>query len=50
MLDQLNELASRLGDRLRNFNDGRDFVEKAQQFLFDDLGFHGNEARTFSIP
>ena len=26
-LDQLNELASRLGDRLRNFNDGRDFVE-----------------------
>ncbi len=42
-LDQLNELASRLGDRLRNFNDGRDFVEKAQRYLFEDLGFHGNE-------
>ena len=42
-LDRLNELASQLGDRLRNFNDGRDFVEKAQRFLFQDLGFHGNE-------
>jgi regulator of sirC expression with transglutaminase-like and TPR domain len=42
-LDQLNELASHLGDRLRNFNDGRDFVEKAQRYLFEDLGFHGNE-------
>jgi len=42
-LDQLNDLASRLGDRLRNFNDGRDFVEKAQSYLFEDLGFHGNE-------
>lgn len=40
-LDQLNELASRLGDRLRNFNDGRDFVETAQRFLFGELGFHG---------
>jgi regulator of sirC expression with transglutaminase-like and TPR domain len=42
-LDQLNDLASHLGDRLRNFNDGRDFVEKAQRYLFEDLGFHGNE-------
>ena len=42
-LSQLNELASQLGDRLRNFNDGRDFVEKAQRFLFQDLGFHGNQ-------
>jgi regulator of sirC expression with transglutaminase-like and TPR domain len=42
-LDQLNELASRLGDRLRNFNDGRDFVETAQRFLFGELGFHGFE-------
>jgi len=42
-LDQLNDLASRLGDRLRNFNDGRDFVEKAQSYLFGDLGFHGND-------
>ena len=40
-LDQLNELASRLGDRLRNFNDGRDFVETAQRYLFGELGFHG---------
>jgi regulator of sirC expression with transglutaminase-like and TPR domain len=46
-LDQLNELASRLGDRLRNFNDGRDFVETAQRFLFGELGFHGNEADFF---
>jgi regulator of sirC expression with transglutaminase-like and TPR domain len=43
ILDQLNELASRLGDRLRNFNDGRDFVETAQRFLFGELGFHGFE-------
>jgi regulator of sirC expression with transglutaminase-like and TPR domain len=42
-LDRLNELASHLGDRLRNFNDGRDFVEKAQLYLFDELGFRGNE-------
>jgi regulator of sirC expression with transglutaminase-like and TPR domain len=46
-LDQLNELASRLGDRLRNFNDGRDFVETAQRYLFQELGFHGNEDNYF---
>ncbi len=46
-LDQLNELASRLGDRLRNFNDGRDFVEKAQSYLFEELGFHGNDEDFF---
>lgn len=46
-LDQLNELASHLGDRLRNFNDGRDFVEKAQLYLFEELGFHGNEENYF---
>lgn len=43
VLDQLNELAANLGDRLRNFNDGRDFVEKAQGYLFGELGFHANE-------
>ncbi len=43
VLDRLNELASQLGDRLRNFNDGRDFVETAQRYLFQELGFHGNE-------
>jgi regulator of sirC expression with transglutaminase-like and TPR domain len=48
-LDQLNELASRLGDRLRNFNDGRDFVETAQRFLFGEMGFHGNE-QDYSDP
>ena len=42
-LNQLNALASQLGDRLRNFNDGRDFVETAQRYLFQDLGFRGNE-------
>jgi regulator of sirC expression with transglutaminase-like and TPR domain len=46
-LDQLNELASRLGDRLRNFNDGRDFVEAAQRYLFGELGFRGNEDNFF---
>lgn len=46
-LEKLNELASQLGDRLRNFNDGRDFVETAQRFLFDELGFHGNEEDFF---
>jgi hypothetical protein len=33
-LDLLNDLASSLGDRLRNFNDGRDFVEKASSWVF----------------
>jgi len=47
VLDRLNELASRLGDRLRNFNDGRDFVEKARGYLFEELGFHGNEEDYF---
>ena len=42
-LDRLNELASQVGDRLRNFNDGRDFVETAQRYLFEELGFHGNK-------
>jgi len=42
-LDRLNELAANLGDRLRNFNDGREFVEKAQAYLFGEVGFHGNE-------
>jgi regulator of sirC expression with transglutaminase-like and TPR domain len=46
-LDRLNEIASRLGDRLRNFNDGREFVEKAREYLFQDLGFHGNETDYF---
>jgi regulator of sirC expression with transglutaminase-like and TPR domain len=47
-LDQLNDLASQLGDRLRNFNDGRDFVEKAQSYLFGELGFRGNESDFFN--
>ena len=47
LLDRLNELASQLGDRLRNFNDGRDFVETAQRYLFQELGFHGNEQDYF---
>ena len=46
-LDRLNELASSLGDRLRNFNDGRDFVEKARAYLFEELGFHGNQTEYF---
>ncbi len=46
-LDRLNDLASRLGDRLRNFNDGRDFVEKARAYLFQELGFHGNDQDYF---
>ncbi len=46
-LDRLNDLASSLGDRLRNFNDGRDFVEKASSYLFGELGFHGNETNFF---
>jgi regulator of sirC expression with transglutaminase-like and TPR domain len=46
-LDQLNEIAANLGDRLRNFNDGREFVEKAQQYLFGELGFRANEADFF---
>lgn len=46
-LDQLNDLASRLADRMRNFNDGRDFVETAQRYLFGELGFRGNEEEFF---
>jgi regulator of sirC expression with transglutaminase-like and TPR domain len=47
VLERLNELAANLGDRLRNFNDGREFVEKAQAYLFEELGFHGNEQDFF---
>lgn len=47
VLDQINELAANLGDRLRNFNDGRDFVEKAQSYLFGELGFRANETEFF---
>lgn len=47
VLERLNELAANLGDRLRNFNDGREFVEKAQVYLFEELGFHGNEQDFF---
>src|SRR5258708_7975995 len=47
VLDRLNDLASKLGDRLRNFNDGSDFVEKASGSLFEELGFHGNEEDYF---
>lgn len=46
-LYRLNELASAVGDRMRNFNDGRDFVETAQRYLFGELGFHGNEQDFF---
>jgi regulator of sirC expression with transglutaminase-like and TPR domain len=46
-LEQLNDLASQIGDRLRNFNDGRDFVETAQKFLFEDQGFSGNDQNFF---
>ena len=34
ILDRLNELAANLGDRLRNFNDGREFVTEKAQSLF----------------
>ena len=46
-LDRLNEMASQLADRMRNFNDGRDFVETAQRYLFGELGFHGNQEDFF---
>ena len=46
-LNQINEIAANLGDRLRNFNDGRDFVETAQSYLFGELGFHANETDFF---
>ena len=46
-LDRLNEIAAGLGDRLRNFNDGREFVEKARAYLFEEMGFRGNEADFF---
>ena len=46
-LDQINEIAASLGDRLRNFNDGRDFVETAQRYLFGELGFQPNEQDFF---
>lgn len=43
ILNQINEIAANLGDRLKNFNDGREFVEKAQSYLFGELGFRANE-------
>ncbi len=50
VLDQMNEIAANLGDRLRNFNDGRDFVEKAQSYLFGGRGSprRGSRGRTGS--
>ncbi|MEQ1883666.1 MAG: transglutaminase-like domain-containing protein [Bryobacteraceae bacterium] len=48
-LDRLNDLACNLGDRLRNFNDGRDFVDTAQRYLFGELGYHGNETNYFDV-
>ncbi len=47
ILNEINEIAANLGDRLRNFNDGRDFVEKAQSYLFGELGFCANETDFF---
>ncbi len=47
ILSEFNEIAANLGDRLRNFNDGREFVEKAQSYLFGELGFHANETNFF---
>lgn len=47
VLDQINEIAANLGDRLRNFNDGRDFVETAERYLFGELGFRANETEFF---
>jgi regulator of sirC expression with transglutaminase-like and TPR domain len=47
ILSEINEIAANLGDRLRNFNDGREFVEKAQSYLFGELGFHANETDFF---
>jgi len=47
VLEQINEMAANLGDRLRNFNDGRDFVEQAQAYLFGELGFHANQEHFF---
>lgn len=47
-LVKLDSLASQLGDRIRNFNDGRCFVEAAQDYLFGELGFHGNEQDYFN--
>jgi regulator of sirC expression with transglutaminase-like and TPR domain len=46
-LNQLNDLASHIADRMRNFNDGRDFVETAQRYLFGELGFRGNREDFF---
>ena len=46
-LEQINEIAASLGDRLRNFNDGRDFVETAQRYLFGELGFRANDTDFF---
>ena len=47
-LSKMDALASRLGDRIRNFNDGRCFVEAARDYLFGELGFHGNEEDYFN--
>jgi len=47
-LDQLNELAASLGDRLRNFNDGREFVEKPAATSLANSGSTATR-RIFSI-
>jgi regulator of sirC expression with transglutaminase-like and TPR domain len=42
-LEILDRLASELGARLPGSPQGADFVRTANEYLFEELGFHGNE-------
>lgn len=42
-LEILDRLAAELAARLPATREGADFVRAANQYLFDELGFHGNE-------
>lgn len=43
-LDTLESLAQELGRRVEAHGDGRLFVAAANAYLFEELGFHGNES------
>ena len=40
---QLDDYALAIADRARDLSDGRSFVQATNEYLFDELGFRGNE-------
>jgi regulator of sirC expression with transglutaminase-like and TPR domain len=42
-VSQLDSYALAIADRARDLSDGRSFVQAASEYLFEELGFRGNE-------